>query len=104
VNFEEWFMKASSGDSAVIPEKVLVPQKTYKIMKIKDDAQISEGKGASRVDEDVPAPVKKSSVIPQAKKKNQKMEDKQPSIFDSAVENTVMETRSQKNVKPKKKR
>ncbi len=104
VNFEEWFMKASSGDSAVIPEKVLVPQKTYKIMKIKDDGQISEGKGAARVDEDVPAPVKKPSAVPQAKKKNQKIEDKQPSIFDAAVENTASETKSQKNVKPKKKR
>lgn len=104
VNFEEWFLKASSGDSAVIPEKVLVPQKTYKIVKIKDDIQISEGKGASIVDDDEPAPVKKSAAVPQTKKKSQKIEDKQPSIFDTAVEPQLSEAKTQKGVKLKKKK
>lgn len=36
VEFQEWFEKASVGDSAVIPEKILVPQKTYRVVKIKD--------------------------------------------------------------------
>ena len=36
VEFQEWFEKASVGESAVIPEKILVPQKTYRVVKIKD--------------------------------------------------------------------
>jgi hypothetical protein len=42
VDFESWFENASNGDSAIIPEKVLVPQKTYKVMKIKDVVEPGE--------------------------------------------------------------
>ena len=37
LNFEEWFESSLSGSSAIIPEKILVPQKTYKVVRIKDD-------------------------------------------------------------------
>jgi len=57
VEFEEWFKNSATGDSAVIPEKVLVPQKTYRVKKIKGTAEISSGKGAKKVN--VPVDVKK---------------------------------------------
>lgn len=44
VDFESWFENASNGDSAIIPEKVLVPQKTYKVVKIKDVVEPAEVK------------------------------------------------------------
>lgn len=126
VSFEEWFMKASNGDSAVIPEKVLVPQKTYRILKIKGETEISEGKGAEKIDERTlvkkqpvktvqPEPVKVekveikevkkvAAVKPVKEKKSQKLEDKQASIFDAAIEETVPEKKAAKVVKPKKKK
>ncbi|HNW81489.1 MAG TPA: hypothetical protein PKG52_01240 [bacterium] len=123
VSFEEWFMKASNGDSAVIPEKVLVPQKTYRIMKIKGETEISEGKGAEKIDEATlvkkqpvkpvqPEPekveTKETKKVSAAKvvkeKKNQKLEDKQASIFDTAIEDTVPEKKAAKVIKPKKRK
>ncbi len=37
VDFEEWFASASTGDRALVPERVLVPVKTYRIIKIKGE-------------------------------------------------------------------
>jgi len=65
VEFEEWFKNSATGDSAVIPEKVLVPQKTYKISKIKGEVQISGAKGAAKVD--IPIEVKKPEKKPEKK-------------------------------------
>ena len=126
VSFEEWFLKASSGDSAVIPEKVLVPQKTYRIMKIKGETEISEGKGAEKIDEKTlikKQPVKTARTEPEKvevkevkevkkagaakvvkEKKNQKFEAKQSSIFDTAIEETVPEKKAVKVAKTTKKK
>ncbi len=35
VSFEEWFTKAATGDKAIIPERALVPVKTYRVVKLK---------------------------------------------------------------------
>ena len=76
VEFEEWFKNSSTGDSAVIPEKVLVPQKTYKVRKIKGMSAVSGGKGAKKVD--VPEEVK-----PAQKPSKKKVEDdRQASLFN----------------------
>lgn len=68
VEFEEWFKNSATGDSAVIPEKVLVPQKTYKVSRIRGKASISGAKGAKKVD--IPIEVKKPE------KKAEKLEKK----------------------------
>ncbi len=39
VDFEEWFNDAATGESAVIPETALVPQKSYKVVRIKGEVQ-----------------------------------------------------------------
>ena len=97
VEFEEWFKNSATGDSAVIPEKVLVPQKTYKIRKIKGTAVVSDGKGASKVDipEEVKKPEKKvekkaektvehqKPVEKPKKTKTQVNDDRQASLFSS---------------------
>ncbi|MGI6395314.1 MAG: hypothetical protein ACOX2F_11415 [bacterium] len=50
VNFEEWFTNGSNGDTAIIPDKILVPQKTYKVQRIRDVVSISDGKGAAKIE------------------------------------------------------
>lgn len=37
VDFEAWFASASTGDRALVPERALVPVKTYRIIKIKGE-------------------------------------------------------------------
>lgn len=86
VEFEEWFKNSSTGDSAVIPEKVLVPQKTYKVKKIKGMSQVSSGKGAKKVDMqvDVKKPEKTESDVQEKSKPAKKKvdDDRQASLFN----------------------
>ena|GEM_PF-885188 len=35
ISFEEWFTGAATGDKAIIPERALIPVKTYRVVKIK---------------------------------------------------------------------
>ncbi len=107
VNFDEWFTNGSNGDTAVIPEKVLVPQKTYKVQKIKDTVEISESNGAAKIDkipgkvekvEKVEKPVEKAG---RAVLKNKAKEaEKQVSIFEAQQQ---IEAEAKKN-KPKQKK
>lgn len=76
VEFEEWFKNSATGDSAVIPEKVLVPQKTYKVRKIKTgETTISGGKGATKVD----VSAERKNSVPVKKKAE---DDRQASLFN----------------------
>lgn len=92
VDFESWFANASNGDSAIIPEKVLVPQKTYKVMKIKDVVEPGEmkiGKAAEPVkvqEEPEAAPEVKPEKIPEKKQENV-AEEAQGSLFDDEKNN-----------------
>ena len=82
VDFESWFENASNGDSAIIPEKVLVPQKTYKVVKIKDVVEPAEVKIEKAAEPEIVPEAK-----PEPKKENAKpapAQDVQESIFDSA--------------------
>ena len=86
VDFESWFENASNGDSAIIPEKVLVPQKTYKVVKIKDVVEPAEVK-AEKTAEPETVPEAKLEVKPEPEKESPKpapAQDVQESIFDSA--------------------
>ncbi|HNT28287.1 MAG TPA: hypothetical protein PKH10_08940 [bacterium] len=40
VDFGEWFASAATGDHALIPERALVPLKTYRIVKIKGGEKV----------------------------------------------------------------
>ena len=99
VDFESWFENASNGDSAIIPEKVLVPQKTYKVVKIKDvvdpaEIKIEKTAGSGSVPE--PKPETKPEPKPEPKKESAKaapVQDVQESIFDSAEEQPAEETK-----------
>lgn len=93
VDFESWFANASNGDSAIIPEKVLVPQKTYKVMKIKDVVEPGEmkiGKAAAehvKVQEEPEAePEVKPEKVPEKKQENV-AEEAQGSLFDDGKNN-----------------
>lgn len=86
VEFEEWFKNSATGDSAVIPEKVLVPQKTYKVSRIKGKAEISGAKGAKKVD--IPTEVKK----PEKKPKD----DMQEALFKNESEKPVKKKAAKK--------
>jgi len=96
VTFEEWFKNSSNGDSAVIPEKILVPQKTYKVIKVKSIPEISARKGIKEIE----TPVEPASDSKEEKKHTpEKMEkpktsvkkaapaknNDQPSLFDTEV-------------------
>ena len=88
VDFESWFENASNGDSAIIPEKVLVPQKTYKVVKIKDVVEPSEVKIEKTAEqESVPEEKPEIKTEPKAgpKKEGAKTdpaEEAQGSLFD----------------------
>jgi len=81
VDFESWFENASNGDSAIIPEKVLVPQKTYKVIKIKDVVEPAEMKnGKAPEPETEPGP--KPEIKPEPVKEPAQAEEAQGSLFD----------------------
>lgn len=42
VSFEEWFTGAATGERAVIPEKALIPVKTYRVVRIKSGTEVKE--------------------------------------------------------------
>ena len=103
VDFESWFANASNGDSAIIPEKVLVPQKTYKVMKIKDVVETAEVK--------VEKPAVKSAVIvekePEKKpeKKPEKLpEEPQQSLFEAKQSDISDESVQEKGKRGRKKK
>ena len=99
VDFESWFENASNGESAIIPEKVLVPQKTYKVMKIKDIVEPGEMKIAKAAPEPAKVaeepktapevkPEAKPEVKPAPKKESAKAapaQEVQESIFDNTA-------------------
>jgi len=93
VDFESWFENASNGDSAIIPEKVLVPQKTYKVVKIKDVVEPGEMRTGKAAGEPVKvqegpeaAPEVKPDRIPE-KKPEKIAEEAQGSLFDDGKNN-----------------
>lgn len=57
VSFEEWFSGAATGDKAIIPERALVPVKTYRVVKLK---------GGDKVKLPVQSPVP-AEIAPQTK-------------------------------------
>jgi len=66
VSFEEWFTKAATGDKAIIPERALVPVKTYRVVKLKGGDKVK-----LPVQSPVPAeiaPQPKPVVVPPAPK------------------------------------
>ncbi|MBO4699132.1 hypothetical protein J5690_05920 [bacterium] len=105
VDFESWFENASNGDSAIIPEKVLVPQKTYKVVKIKDVVEPS-GIKVEKTDGPETAPEEKTQpeaeTKPEPKKEKAKSakteDDAQGSLFDD-TKNLPAETAAEE---PKK--
>ena len=82
VDFELWFENASNGDSAIIPEKVLVPQKTYKVIKIKDVVDPSEIKIAKPVEKPADIIEKTPEKVPEKKAEKVK-EEPQQSLFEA---------------------
>lgn len=100
VDFEEWFENSSNGDSAVIPEKILVPQKTYKVVRIKSLPKISPKKGIKEVEKEVKPEKEKNvtenkekvnekkqtsdvAVKPTMKSKGKSFDENQPSLFEN---------------------
>ena len=86
VDFESWFENASNGDSAIIPEKVLVPQKTYKVIKIKDVVEPTEVKMEKTSEPEI-VPEEKPEIKPKAGPKKGSLktapaEETQGSLFD----------------------
>ena len=88
IDFESWFENASNGDSAIIPEKVLVPQKTYKVVKIKDVVEPSEVKIEKTAEPEI-VPEEKPEIKPEPKAepkkegaKTSRAEETQGSLFD----------------------
>ncbi len=71
-DFKEWFQSAKSGSSAIIPEKALVPVKSFKVTKIKND-----------------------EVENKTKKSKKDTSDIQPSIFDGNKETEESKTKKQ---------
>lgn len=100
VDFESWFENASNGDSAIIPEKVLVPQKTYKVMKIKDVVEPAEPKEPKQ-----PVPETVPEVKPEPKKESVKAapvpEEVQESLFGNTVEGIPAEEPKKRGRKKK---
>ena len=85
VDFESWFENASNGDSAIIPEKVLVPQKTYKVVKIKDVVEPAEVKAGKTAGPET-VPEVKPEIKPETKKEEPKTapaEEVQGSFFEN---------------------
>lgn len=115
VNFDEWFMNGTNGDTAVIPEKVLVPQKTYKVVKIRDNVSISDSKGAAKIDkipekkevsetkiEKTPEKKDQPENVKSAKsqsKKSGRDDDKQMPIFESEKKDAEVPKKTGKTVK-----
>ena len=104
VDFESWFENASNGESAIIPEKVLVPQKTYKVVKIKDVVEPAEVKsGKPVVPETVPEARPEVKPEPkQEKTKTAQAENTQESLFDDAKQSETPAEESKKRGRKKK--
>lgn len=84
--FTEWFSSAATGEIAYIPEKVLVPVKTYKVMRIKNSTDLAQPTPVAVLAKKVEAPKAekevKSTVQPPKKAKKQKTEKGQAGLFD----------------------
>ena len=99
VDFESWFENASNGDSAIIPEKVLVPQKTYKVVKIKDVVEPTEIKIEKAAEPEIVPETKsevKTEIKPELKKENVKpapAEEVQGSFFENTESAPAEETK-----------
>lgn len=52
-DFNEWFQNSKSGSVAVIPEKALVPVKSFKVSKIKNDELAKKSKKTKKSDNDI---------------------------------------------------
>lgn len=102
VDFESWFENASNGDSAIIPEKVLVPQKTYKVMKIKDVVEPAETKTV-KPDTSAEIPEPKPEKIPEKKAEKAK-EEPQQSLFETKKTDESAENGQEKGKRGRKKK
>ena len=86
--FTDWFSSAATGEAAYIPEKVLVPVKTYKVMRVKsgvaspDVASVSAKKVAAPPVKKEEAP-KVAPVKSQKPAKKKKKEESQAGLFDT---------------------
>ena len=104
VDFESWFENASNGESAIIPEKVLVPQKTYKVMKIKDVVESVETKEQKQTEPEI-VPEVKPETKPEPKQEKTKTvpaENTQESLFDDAKQSETAAEESKKRGREKK--
>ena len=103
VDFESWFENASNGDSAIIPEKVLVPQKTYKVIKIKDVVEPGEMKIAKVAAKPAEIPEKAPEKVPEKKAEKVK-EEPQQSIFETQQPEIPAGNASEKGKRGRKKK
>ncbi len=93
--FQQWFSDASTGESAYIPDKVLVPVKTYKVVKIKSPDHAMKPAASPKQSPETKQPEKQTQQKHQEKtpaeskqaKKRKTTQDtkteKQPSLFDT---------------------
>ena len=104
VDFESWFENASNGDSAIIPEKVLVPQKTYKVIKIKDVVEPAETKEPKQTEPEIVPEVKPETKheAKNEKTKTAPAENTQESLFDDAKQSETVAEESKKRGRKKK--
>lgn len=106
VAFEEWFNSSTNGECAVIPEKILVPQKTYKVVKVKDIPSLAPKKGLQEI---VKTDEKEKEPLPETKKPATKKQtkttvnDEQPSLFQQDEKKPQPETKKRGGTKQKKK-
>ncbi len=106
VDFAEWFETSLSGSSAVIPDKILVPQKTYKVIRIKDGLHTKTEKTEPQKEEQEtlftpPQPEKEQKTTKKSsKKKIDKAEVQLPFVSETPKE---PETKQKTKTKRKKK-
>jgi hypothetical protein len=106
VDFESWFENASNGDSAIIPEKVLVPQKTYKVVKIKDVVEPADIKIEKTAEPEV-VPEPQPETKPEPKKEKVKAaptEEAQGSLFDDGKNSPAEEVTEEPKKRGRKKK
>ena len=80
--FTEWFSSAATGEIAYIPEKVLVPVKTYKVMRIKNGVDAVQPTPVVAPAKKVEAPQVEKEVKSPKRAKKPKTEKGQPGLFD----------------------
>jgi len=99
-DFGEWFEDSKTGDSAIVPEKALVPVKSYKVVKIKQKKDEKVKKSVATNNNET-AESKKSVVEVSEETKPQQPEKEKTEKQQKQLEDKVTEKKSPKVKKGK---